>query len=219
VAFCSNANAAAISWSATQNTSGPSDIVSGGTVVLAYNGTNAAADVGNNVTVSGITFVSDNYLSGPNNTASFIGANTSGDTNYDALLTRNTFGGGTSPTLVLPGLTSGQDYLLQVWFIETRTINTPPLNNRVMTYGDNEAVESLVNVAGDPSGTGMSLGQYAIGTFTADGTTQELHLIANDFGNAHFAALLVRQAIPEPQSIVLIGLGLVGLASLGRAQR
>ncbi len=216
------ASAATITWSAAQNSSGPSDIVSGGAVAIAYNGTNDTADVGNDVTVDGITFVSGNYLAGMANNISIIGANMSGDPNYDALLTKNTFGGGMNSVLTLGGLTDGQDYLLQIWYIETRTTivgTSPPLNTRVMTYGDNAMPESTVNVAGDPSGTGMSLGQFAIGSFTADGTSQDLHLITNDFGNAHFAALLVREAVPEPASVLLVGLSAIGLLGFQRSRR
>jgi hypothetical protein len=52
--------------------------------------------------------------------------------------------------------------------------------------------------------------QFAIGTFTANGTTQDLSAVANGFGQAHINALQVR-AVPEPSSAVLISLGGIAL--------
>jgi hypothetical protein len=94
-------------------------------------------------------------------------------------------------------LLNGQDYQLQLWYVDSNT------TGRIMTYGDGEASPSTVSLL-------STNGQYAIGTFTASGTTQDLTLVASGFGQAHLSAMQLR-AIPEPGTYALIG----GLLSLG----
>ncbi|MEO0476006.1 MAG: PEP-CTERM sorting domain-containing protein [Planctomycetota bacterium] len=205
VAMVGSADAAPITWGSATDTAGPSDVVGGGAVVEAIDGIAAAASA-TNPTVDGVSFTSATTLG---NTApastNVLAPNTSGDASYDNLLKQATFGGGTSTVYTVNGLTNGVDYYIQVWFTETRTANN--LDERVMTYSDNEGVPNTVDLAGGIGGVASAtLGQYVIGTFTASGTSQDLGLITNSFGNAHFNALLVRE-VPEPGSIALLGLG------------
>jgi hypothetical protein len=96
-------------------------------------------------------------------------------------------------------LLDGQDYQLQVWYVDTNT------TGRTMTYGDGEASPSTVNLL-------STNGQYTIGTFTASGTTQDLTLLANSFGQAHISAMQLR-TVPEPGTYALIG-GLLALSAV-----
>lgn len=205
------AEAAPITWGTAQNTAGPSDIVSGGAVVLAWDGANvgAASAQATDPIINGISFTSDDFLGDSTGFNNALTTNTSGDAAYDALLTQNSFGGGTDTGLTLNGLAFGQDYFIQVWYIDTRPNNV----GRIMTFGDGEPIENTVDLAADPSGTSNSLGQFVIGSFTADATSQTLHMLTNGFGNAHFAGVLVRE-VPEPGSVALLGLG--GLMMLRR---
>jgi hypothetical protein len=130
----------------------------------------------------------------------------SGDATYNALLSEANFGlGGSSVTITLGdvsalggvALLDGQDYQLQLWFVDDNT------TGRTMIYGDGEASPSTVSLLG-------TNGQYAIGTFTASGTTQDLTLVASGFGQAHLSAMQLR-AVPEPGTYALIG-GLLALS-------
>ena len=210
------ANAASINWNAAENSAAATDIVGGGDVVLAINGiSDDTATLGAITTVNGVDFSADTTLGNTANPIDsiVIGSNTSGDSDYDQLLSQNTYGGGVDTIYMINGLTDGLSYKIQVWFNDTR----PGTNNRVMTYGDNEASENTVDVAADPSTpAGTSLGQFAIGDFTASGTSQDLHLVTQGFGNSHFAALLVRE-IPEPTAFSLLGIG--SLALLGKRSK
>ncbi len=180
--------AAPVTWSSSQTTSGVSDLLTG-TPVIAYNG--SAFDV----TVNGIVFTSYNLGSGhtedvyaANSSAS--GITSTGDANFDTLIQSQTYGGGTSTSVVLNGLTSGTAYQVQVFFNEQRDLWG--LDSRVMTYGDGLG-NNVDVVCGIPGGQGDDYGRFATGSFVADGTTQALALITNGFGNAHFNAILVTQ--------------------------
>ena len=112
-------------------------------------------------------------------------------------------------TLTLNGLTAGTDYQIQVFFNDQRDTT----DDRIMTYGDGNG--NTVNLAGGDPAAGVqtsAYGQNAIGTFTADGTSQDLTMQANGFGNVHFSAILVTEVIPEPSSPLLLGLGALALA-------
>ncbi len=184
--------AASIDWSDAQATSGMSDLIDG-TPVAALNGSEF------DVTVSGITFVSYNLGSGftedvyaANSSAG--GITTTGDANFDTLIQSQTYGGGVSTTVPLTGLTDGTSYQVQVFWNEQRDLWG--LDSRVMTYGDGLG-NNIDLASGIPGGQGDDYGQFAIGSFDADGTTQDLALITNGFGNAHFNAILVMEVTPK----------------------
>ena len=201
-----------ITWQAAQNAAGVGDIAAtGGEVAVALNGGNAS------ITVGGVTFAPSDLGSGE-----FIGAlagRTSGDATYDELLNSMTYGGGTSTTLELTGLTPGRDYLLQIWYTDLRESSS---DGRTMTFsgpgrvavaGEETApalseADVIGNMAGtDPAGF---LGQYVVGTFVATASSETLRLETNGFGNAHLNALLVRE-VPEPATAALLAIGLLGL--------
>jgi hypothetical protein len=68
-----------------------------------------------------------------------------------------------------------------------------------MSYGSS-ASDSLLTLKG----------QFAIGTFTADATTQTLYMETINIAQSHINAYQIR-LIPEPSSALLGGLGLLAL--------
>jgi hypothetical protein len=163
-------------------------------------------NVVSNHTVNGVTFTGVGGGRGAGNDL-WSGGN-SGDATYNALLSEANFGlGGSSVTITLGdasplggvALLDGQDYQLQLWYVDDNT------TGRTMIYGDGEASPSTVSLL-------STNGQYAIGTFTASGTTQDLTLVASGFGQAHISAMQLR-AVPEPGTYALIG-GLLALSSV-----
>ncbi len=206
----SGAQAAPIAWGAAQDTtsSAANDIVDGGAVVLAINGHNFADDANGpaDATLDGVLFSGESFLGQNFNAAGLLDGNTTGDVDYDALLDNASIVNGGVPAnndsvYTVTGLTNGTDYYVQLWFADERTASA----GRVMTYGDNEATESNVDVAGEGAN---GFGRFAVGTFTAAGSSQDLTLVAKDgaFGRSHITAILVRE-VPEPGSLALLGLG------------
>ena len=180
--------AASITWDPVADTTDPSVIITDGSLVEAINGSGAAGVV----TVNGVNFSpSDTLL--PTNAASVaLSSQTTLDPGLDDLLNTVEFGGGTATSITVGGgaLVSGQTYTIQVFFTDLRSC----CSGRVMTYGDGEGNTVDVTASGAPG----TFGQFATGTFIADGTNQTLSLTANGFGNVHINGYQVRSAFPLP---------------------
>ena len=180
--------AASITWDPVADTTDPSVIITDGSLVGAINGSGAAGVV----TVNGVNFSpSDTLL--PTNAASVaLSSQTTLDPGLDDLLNTVEFGGGTATSITVGGgaLVSGQTYTIQVFFTDLRSC----CSGRVMTYGDGEGNTVDVTASGAPG----TFGQFATGTFIADGTNQTLSLTANGFGNVHINGYQVRSAFPLP---------------------
>jgi hypothetical protein len=194
--------AAVISWGDATAVSTVADISTSGTLVEAIN-FSALDAVPGSVTASGVTFTNNGSMIGKDNNGDFYLGST-GDADYDQLLSDLDYGGLSGLiTLSLGGgsLTSGFSYEIQIWYSD----NDP---TRTMQYGDGNGntVDLLNN------------GQFVIGTFTADGTSQALTLDPLGFGQSHINACQVRKSIPEPSSAALL-LGLCGFALTLRRRR
>ena len=180
--------AASITWDPVADTTDPTVIITDGSLVEAINGSGAAGVV----TVNGVNFSpSDTLL--PTNAASVaLSSQTTLDPGLDDLLNTVEFGGGTATSITVGGgaLVSGQTYTIQVFFTDLRSC----CSGRVMTYGDGEGNTVDVTASGAPG----TFGQFATGTFIADGTNQTLSLTANGFGNVHINGYQVRSAFPLP---------------------
>ncbi|MCC9602601.1 PEP-CTERM sorting domain-containing protein [Stieleria sp. JC731] len=222
--FPDSSTAAVITWGAVQatTTSAADDIVDGGEVILAINGQsqlNSSSRRPGSVVLDGITFQSLDY-------DQFLGASaiddqrslslpegrTTGDADYDVFLnhvafvntsnatnTANTGLSGTNTNAVYPiqGLTAGQNYLIQLWYTDERTWLDP----RTAIFGDNESTESVVTLPGRGAN---GFGNFVIGNFTADATTQDLRIAIDAAQRSHLTGLMVR-AIPEPSAASLLG--------------
>ena len=183
------APAAPIAWGPALSTATPGDILTAGRAVEAINAINSNTGY---VTVNGVMFTNSNALLPKSVGGNFLAGNSTGDAGLDALLNKLDYGGGTSPSISIGGghLNPGDQYQVQVFFTDLRAAN----NNHVMTFGDGEAAESSVDLHASQGG----FGQYGVGTFTADATSQALTLATNGFGNAHITAYQLRTLTAPP---------------------
>ncbi len=216
-------SAAVITWGQPHDVMAPIiDVSTTGTLVYAYNvGTSSVAAT----TVNGVTFQAAGFpASGSTNTTTIgsisftespgqlysyatLGSSQAPYSGlaaeYQALL--NQGGSADLPftlTLQVGGLTSGQDYLIQWW--TSNASNTSVGVSLAETSGTaGNAVTLDANTADSDGG----LGQYVIGTFTADATSQSVAFDgAGAFLNARplVNAFQVR-AVPEPMTLGLFG--------------
>ena len=196
--IASSASAAVITWGTATDVGtavgNSSDVSVTGSLVEAFNAQPNDATAAN-VTVNGVTFVGTTALLNldpKNGEGVDISAGThGGDAAYDALLSELEFGGSPAATIVIGGgaLLSGSQYEVQVWFVDDRD----GFDQRVMRYGDGNGNTVDLN------------DQFSSGTFTADGTTQDLTLVATNMGQSHITAYQVR-AIPEPGTLGMVAL-------------
>lgn len=209
-------------WNVTQSTTtGTADISSTGTSVFAMNFTGADSWI-NRVTFFESTPQQTLFLSGDdggaftqNGVTLTLGAGWSGNTRIDGNSPQgNSYGAvvgytwdtlsymrwinGTSGTMTFSGLTVGQEYAIQYWVQDSRT-GVGDINSRNLTL-DTQTVLDYNN--------GSGVGQWAIGTFTADNESQTINIAANSSVQVNMLQL---RAIPEPGSALLGGLGLLAL--------
>lgn len=211
-----------IVWGSPQTVSGDSDVSTTGSLVYAFTFGGTAAP--SSTTVNGVTF-SPFTIPGGIITSATVG-NVTLSESPGTLFGSNLFGTGSTPfsnlssnyqtllgsgayadtaaniTVVLGGLTSGQDYEVQWW--------TNNSSNILSFYGEtfsNTTATAINSVTLDANTTNAvgGVGQYAIGTFTAAGPTQAFQLAETSGGfNPLINALQVR-AVPEP-ALTLLGL-------------
>ncbi len=188
IVWPTSVHSAELNWGAATNNFNASDVfLTGGGVISALNG--GPSDV----SVGGIVFSATDTLSGPATFTGFLPSDSTGDSNYDALLNSGDFGGGSGQTSLSIGsglLTPGESYTLQVWYTEKR----PEFAGRTMRYGDGASPQNTVDLVGSSG----SFGQHVIGTFTASGTSQTLTMAPQGFGQSHFNALLLQATTPLP---------------------
>lgn len=216
--------AAPIVWGSPQTVNSDSDVSTNGSLVyaLTFGGTPAPSSA----TVNGVTFSAFTIPGGfPLPTTVTVGSVTLTES-PGFLLGSNSFGTASTPfsglstpyktilesgayanqalsiTVSLNGLTNGQEYERQWW--TNNSANTVPDFTDGFTNTTATAINSVTLDANTTDAVG-GLGQYAIGTFTASGTTQAFLLEETSGGfNPLINAMQVR-AVPEP-SLTLLGL-------------
>ena len=229
-----SAQAGFVTWSSAQTISDDSDVSTAGTLVVAHNlGTfgNASA------TVNGVTFTpfatstTSNTLGDVTLSAAtpILGNNTDfGEINppfsllspgYQTLLQSGSFTTSAatpaSISMTLAGLTPGAQYQFQWWAHESEVSSfnplapPPGLPATTATSGNSVTLERRGVSPG-------SVGQFALGVFTATSTSQSIDFSGSDTKTL-LSAFQLRQiaapAIPEP------GTALFGVAMLGVAFR
>jgi len=234
-------SAAVINWGSAQTISGDSDVSTTGSLLYAYNIGNSAVQA---TTVNGVTFAPFVF---PDRSAFVTSSGTgsvtftefggalwgiatlgAGSTPYSNLSsdyrTLLDFGGGATPyetiTAALGGLTIGQQYQLQWWASNAANIRSPGDYDLVSTQASATNQVTLDDNVTDAVG---GLGQFVIGTFTADSTTQTL-TFEGVAGDPLINAFQVR-AVPEPSAVPEIDPNSLGsvlalvLGSLGLLER
>lgn len=237
-------NAATITWQSAQNIAGDSDVDTVGTLVRALNFNHTTLDAaevgGESPTVNGVTFAdvspssSSSWSSGAGagditlavgapsgNWGNFDGFNGSAapytglSNNYKSLLTSAVFkiGANQTATYTLLNLTPGTPYRVQFFVNDSRNFSFTWTATDQFTAGNvSDALD--VNV-GNANG---KLGQYVIGTFTANATTQVISVLGSDPTNNRGIQLNGYQLreVPEPATLGLLALGSMMIAFRGR---
>lgn len=220
-----------ITWGAAQNITGDSDVSTLGSLLYAYNIGDAAVAsptvngvvfssfafppnfTSQTVTVGNVTFSeSSGFLVSSNSLGSGSGSFGSLSNGYQSLLGTGGFASAnTTITATLGGLTSGQDYLVQWW--SNDSIPTGSFDSTAAGYdffGFNPGVTLDSNTTGATGG----LGQFALGNFTATGTSLSFQFQGSG-GVPLINAIQVRNvtsaAIPEPGQVAASLLLLTGI--------
>lgn len=212
-----------IVWGSPQTVSGDSDVSTTGSFVYAF--TFGGPTAPSSATVNGVTFSPFTIPAGFFQTVTV--GNVTITESPGSLFAYNTFGSTSAPfsnlssgyqtllgsgayadqaaaiTVALNGLTNGQQYQVQWWTNNSANLN-PAESGTGFTDTTATAINSVTLDANTTNALG-GLGQYAIGTFTAQGTTQAFLLTETSGGfNPLINALQVR-AVPEP-ALTLLGL-------------
>lgn len=133
-----------------------------------------------------------------------------GDPSYSAALTQT-----------ITGLTAGQTYALGFYWAGAQLSTTSGATTEQMSVsfaGQNQTT-AIVNNASE----GFTGWMYQTFTFTADGPSDTLSFLALGTPSGLPPMVLLggvsMQAVPEPSSILLLGVGLVGAVAVRRVRR
>lgn len=188
-------HAAPITFATAENMTADNNVSTTGSLVYAYNWTAAAR------TVNGVTFaVGSSPNSGTNltlaglptvnNTAFTIG---SGDFNnlsaaYKALVVGSAYGStATTATVTMNNLVVGSKYVVQAWVSDPRGGSIATRIQTIASAGGNSQSFDF-----NSTNAGGGVGQFVIGTFTADATTQSFTLASTGTNLPQLNALQLR---------------------------
>jgi hypothetical protein len=217
------ARGASITWDTPQNISGVGDVSTAGTLVGAAN----VGDVGvPSTTVNGVTFQSFAAPGGNGTSGMFtmtaggggvFQSNNGGaspnppfsslDSNYQTLLSSYVVPLFSPVTLTMSGLTVGMQYQFQFW---------SNLSSQMFGYQITATAGNSVSLSSNVDGANGGLGQWVIGTFTADAAFQSINFIGDGDGGFlnGFQLRLAPNGTSVPESgstLALLGVALSGL--------
>lgn len=226
VLITASARAAVINWGTETDIAGDSDVSTTGALVGAFN------VGGNATTINGVNFQAFPITTQSNTVGDFNLAWTTGifgvnnvstpqppfsnlSPAYQTMLSTQGWALGTI-TLTMSNLIVGQQYQFQVWANDSRN-HTPP----GFAFPVEVSAGNSVTLDPNPSALEGGVGQYVIGTFTADATTQQITFDDAEVGGSlnGFQLRAINNVNPGP-SVPLppaIWVGLVlGAVALGR---
>ena len=210
LACLASSHASLITWGTAQNITGDSDVATNGTFNRAY--------VFGNVswTVNGVTF--DSFTGNASgDTMSFLNQDGAfGDgapgtpyrdlsVPYQNLLYYGAWDSSATASFTLNSLIAGYEYQVQIFANDSRSLGSGRSmaltgSSTLLDYNTTDAVGGV--------------GQFAIGTFTADSTIQEL-LFSSSTETPQLNGLSLR-VIPEPSTWAMLSLGLMSILALRR---
>jgi hypothetical protein len=220
VGFAVKAPAQAISWQTPVTISGDGNVDIAGTFLYAYGLGGSGGDTVNGVTFSsgplgGNTDFTTSNLDG----AAFFGPSATAapysdlSASYEDLVGHGDYatansGVGTA-TLTLNGLTNGDSYQVQVFVNDSRTFGAG--RSETFTGGGSTSGALSYNSTGADGG----VGQFVIGTFTADGSSEDITLASTQALQLNAFQVREEGATPEPSTYAMVfaGLGLLALVS------
>jgi hypothetical protein len=223
-----SARASSITWGAATGISGDTNVSTAGSLVGAFNvgGTGVGATTVNGVlfapfAASGTSVTSGNFNFsnatgfGANNFAGSASAPFSTlSASYQALLSSIAGGVSTPSILTMSGLVPGRQYQFEWW-----TTFAPD----VFDYTTVATAGNSVTLHSNPAGAVGGVGQFAIGAFTADATTQVITFTTGNLSyfidGFQLRDVTADAAVPEPGSLLLLGSGLAVAARKVRNRR
>jgi len=183
------AAAATITWGPATTISGDTDVAASGSALYAY--------AGNGTTVNGVSFTQVSSGTTWGNVSlsgfgSFYTAYTATAAPFNTLpgeyqnaIAGGAYGGATAGTVTLNGLTVGQDYVVQIWVNDSRTAGNGR-SETVTSSGGNSATLTYNSTT-----AAGGVGQFTVGFFTADSTSQTFTLTPSASGSVQLNALLL----------------------------
>ena len=170
-----------ILWGAPATIAGDNDVVTNGGLLYAYNDANTATSVngvsfaaGNSLSAFGSNVgLSGNYAFSPTAFGSGAGSPWSGlSAAYQTTIKGGAYtsNNGTQ-TVTLNNLVAGHPYLIQIWVNDNRSL----ASNRTETVASSGG--NTVTLDYNNTGTNGGVGQFTIGTFTANATNQTFTLV------------------------------------------
>jgi hypothetical protein len=234
-----DAAGADISWTSPTTVSGPNDVSATGGLVEAVNTGSDQNGSGATTTVNGVTFVGWPVNGGgvnfsPGGHFSFVAAPgyfhssfngfgsavppfSSLPASYQTLLGWGNFSiSSTNPndftgalTLTISGLIVGASYQFQWWTNDSRPFAIGPVTATTGATG--------VSLSPNTTNAAGGLGQFATGTFVADGPTQSI--VFSTTGNAVLVSGFQLRVIPEPSAISLLMTGAALAGATWRVRR
>jgi len=228
LALAPTARAGVITWGPATNISGDTDVKNDGTL---FGALNIGADGVSSTSVNGVTFQAAAFGPMPpatfghfqfNAVANFLTGNffgssdaffTSLSSGYQSLLSSAVLNFGGFFTLTISGLTVGDQYEFEWWNNDSRSLTT----NRTETASDGAGHSITLNATSN--GATGGLGQFAVGTFAADATSQVITFSQGGSLNGLQLRDITPAAVPEPGSLTLMAVGIAGLVGYGWRKR
>jgi hypothetical protein len=205
---------APVTWGSPTTISGDTDVSLDGSLVAAFN------MVGGNVTVNGVTFAAFPVTGG---STSATNGNFSFSESPGILVTWTTLGSASAPfsnlsanyqtllstaistdanntlTLVMSGLVTGQQYEFEWWLNAASNSSAGFLTTATAT--------NSVSLDDNTTNANGGVGQYVIGTFTANAGSETITFNGTSTGQAPTINAFQLRAVPEPSTMSILLLG------------